>query len=134
MRIVSLHQPWATLVALGEKKIETRGWSTDFRGRLAIHAAMARRKYDTYPPLIQAALERREVKELPLGAVVCIVSLEWIQPTEIVRGKLSADELAFGNYEDGRFAWGLRLLKVFDYPLHEKGHQRFWNWDERGHL
>lgn len=39
MRAVSLHQPWASAVALGAKRIETRSWSTKYRGPLAIHAA-----------------------------------------------------------------------------------------------
>lgn len=39
MKALTLTQPWATLVAIGAKKIETRGWSTSYRGPLAIHAA-----------------------------------------------------------------------------------------------
>jgi hypothetical protein len=39
IRALSLHQPWASLVALGVKSIETRSWSTKYRGPLAIHAA-----------------------------------------------------------------------------------------------
>lgn len=39
MKAISLYQPWATLVAIGEKKIETRSWRTDYRGPLAIHAS-----------------------------------------------------------------------------------------------
>ena len=42
MKALTLHQPWATLVAVGEKRIETRSWSTDYRGPLAIHAGKAR--------------------------------------------------------------------------------------------
>jgi hypothetical protein len=38
-RVLSLWQPWASLVALGVKTIETRSWSTKYRGPLAIHAA-----------------------------------------------------------------------------------------------
>ncbi len=34
-----MYQPWASLVALGVKTIETRSWSTKYRGPLAIHAA-----------------------------------------------------------------------------------------------
>lgn len=36
---LSLWQPWASLVALGAKTIETRSWSTKYRGPLLIHAA-----------------------------------------------------------------------------------------------
>jgi hypothetical protein len=36
--VLTLHQPWASLIALGVKTIETRSWSTKYRGPLAIHA------------------------------------------------------------------------------------------------
>lgn len=39
MKALSLRQPWASLVALGVKTVETRSWSTSYRGPLAIHAA-----------------------------------------------------------------------------------------------
>jgi hypothetical protein len=39
MRCLTLTQPWASLVAIGAKKIETRSWPTNYRGPLAIHAA-----------------------------------------------------------------------------------------------
>jgi activating signal cointegrator 1 len=42
MKALSLWQPWASLVALGIKTIETRSWETKYRGPLAIHAAKKR--------------------------------------------------------------------------------------------
>lgn len=39
MKAITLWQPWATLIALGAKTIETRSWSTSHRGPIAIHAA-----------------------------------------------------------------------------------------------
>lgn len=39
MKALTLTQPWATLVAIGAKQIETRSWFTSYRGPLAIHAA-----------------------------------------------------------------------------------------------
>jgi activating signal cointegrator 1 len=40
MKALSLWQPWATLVAIGAKRLETRGyWPYAYRGDLAIHAA-----------------------------------------------------------------------------------------------
>lgn len=38
IRVLSLRQPWAHLVVSGLKSIETRTWSTSYRGTLAIHA------------------------------------------------------------------------------------------------
>lgn len=46
MKVLTLWQPWADLIAIGAKTIETRGWSTNHRGPIAIHAA--KRK----PPLV----------------------------------------------------------------------------------
>ncbi len=40
MKALSLKQPWAALVAIGVKKIETQSWGTSYRGSLAIHACV----------------------------------------------------------------------------------------------
>jgi len=39
MKVLTLYQPYATLVAVGAKRIETRSWSTKYRGPLAIHVS-----------------------------------------------------------------------------------------------
>lgn len=39
MKLITLWEPWATLMAIGAKKIETRDWSSGYRGWLAIHSA-----------------------------------------------------------------------------------------------
>jgi hypothetical protein len=39
VKALTLWQPWASLVAIGAKAIETRSWATKYRGPLAIHAA-----------------------------------------------------------------------------------------------
>lgn len=39
MRCLSLHQPWASLLVHGKKRVETRSWPTRHRGVLLIHAA-----------------------------------------------------------------------------------------------
>lgn len=48
VRALSLWQPWAGFVAVGTKTIETRHWSTKYRGPLLIHAA-ALARIDTRP-------------------------------------------------------------------------------------
>ena len=39
MKALSLTQPWASLVAIGAKRIETRSWYTPYRGSIFIHAS-----------------------------------------------------------------------------------------------
>lgn len=38
MKAITLIQPWASLIAIGVKTVETRSWQTPYRGLLAIHA------------------------------------------------------------------------------------------------
>jgi hypothetical protein len=50
MKALTLHQPWASLIAVGAKRIETRSWSTRYRGRILIHAgAKSPRRMATRP-------------------------------------------------------------------------------------
>lgn len=44
LRVLTVRQPWASLIALGHKRIEVRSRATNFRGWVAIHAGKARPK------------------------------------------------------------------------------------------
>lgn len=46
MKALSLKQPWAELIVLGKKIIETRKWKTNFRGEFYIHASKTFNKGD----------------------------------------------------------------------------------------
>ena len=39
MKVLSIKEPWATLIASKQKYIETRSWKTSYRGELYIHAS-----------------------------------------------------------------------------------------------
>ena len=39
MKVISIKEPFATLIMNGDKKIETRSWKTNYRGELFIHAS-----------------------------------------------------------------------------------------------
>jgi hypothetical protein len=40
MKILSIRQPWAYLITRGSKNIENRGWPTNYRGPVLIHASL----------------------------------------------------------------------------------------------
>lgn len=63
MKALTLHQPWASLVALGVKTVETRGWATSYRGPLAIHAGTHRPLRMNLPPLWSVGKTRDEQRE-----------------------------------------------------------------------
>jgi hypothetical protein len=38
MKALSIRQPWAWLIATGQKDVENRSWPTSFRGEFLVHA------------------------------------------------------------------------------------------------
>lgn len=46
MRILTLKEPFATLIMKEIKTIETRSWRTNYRGEIYIHASIKKPKYD----------------------------------------------------------------------------------------
>jgi len=136
MKAITLLQPWATLVAIGAKKIETRSWRTLYRGRLAISAAKsfpvsARELCLPGTPIGEALKESgfpRLDLDLPLGVVVCTVWHErCVLMTE--RNLPGPPEYHYGHYEPGRWMWMWRSVERFEVPVPVRGFQGLWNWD-----
>ncbi len=133
---ISLWQPWATLIAIGAKQHETRGWSTKHRGRILIHAS---KRWTTSLTVVSTsdrfrqALERASVTftptsrapgcGLPLGAFVAEAELVQVIPTEDVDVAPDADERYFGDFSPGRFAWRLANVHRLAVPVPYCGRQ-----------
>ena len=124
MKALSLWQPHATAIALGLKRYETRGWSTDYRGPLAIHAA--KRPWSDVGEWHDEArrrLERHAAVNGPIawafGAVVAVADLADCVPTCHVRGRIG-DAGFWGDFddvgEDGRPRYAMLLENVRALP------------------
>ena len=131
-KALSLWQPWASLIALGAKQYETRSWSTNYRGELVIHAAKrfarAEQALCATRPFIDWLVDGdiMSVKDMPLGVCLCVVELVDVVHTEVIAPSLSQQELAFGDYTPGRYAWKLEVVRVFDEPIPARGYQGLW--------
>ena len=153
MKVISLLQPWASLVVLGHKKIETRSWNTKYRGELLIHASVGK-KYKSIPAddplykyyhLLFAYSKIPPIEQLPYGAIIGKVNLidtytseelnstqgfsngknEWTIHPEFGGG----NELVFGDYSPNRYGWLLSDPVLFDKPIPAKGQLGIWNWE-----
>lgn len=124
MKALSLWQPWATAIALGHKRIETRHWSTSYRGPLAIHAAKQWDRDQREFASIERALGRLPGR-IPLGAIVATCELVDVRGTDelIHTQSVGAIERIYGNYTTGRFGWMLENIRVFHEPIPFKGAQ-----------
>jgi activating signal cointegrator 1 len=126
MRAISLWQPWASAVALGVKRVETRHWSTNYTGPLVIHAAKRWTRSEREFAEIEHTLGRLPSR-LPLGALVATCALIGCRRTEDVSHQLGSIERMYGDYYPGRFAWFLSDIKPFAEPIPWKGAQGFFN-------
>jgi len=125
MKAITLWQPWATLVALGYKEIETRSWPTSYRGPLAIHAAKRVSYHDMF--LFEDLLKG---VTLPLGRVVATCELVDVQRIGYNWSHLSHLEIRLGDFSIGRYAWILRNIHPLDPPVTAQGRQGLWDWEE----
>ena len=128
MKALTLTQPWATAVAIGVKQIETRSWSTTYRGPLAIHAAKGWTAADREFAQTERTLGRIPPR-IPLGAVIATCELYDVCPAEEIGLLASAIERLYGDYSPGRFAWMLTNVHPLPEPVPARGSLGLWEWD-----
>ena len=84
MKAITIQQPWASLIANGEKKYETRCWKTAYRGPIAIHVGLRlypdifqfmQCKLKTAEYLIECGITPKNIDELPRGAIIATADL-----------------------------------------------------------
>lgn len=179
LKALTLHQPYATFVVAGSKRIETRSWRTAYRGWLAVHAGA------TIPSYLGLGRRgRREIGDyevekdqsglllrgdslswpyrLPLGAVVAVVELVdcvpivdevredvpayawpvpaepdehdgrlWVRHTKGTSVPFREDDfgnqLPYGDFSPGRYAWMLGRVIRLTRPMPCAGHQGLWD-------
>jgi hypothetical protein len=130
MKALTLWQPYASLIAEGFKAIETRGWSTPYRGPLAIHAArhwsegLRARASEINGYLIDRG--RRPLATMPLGRVVCVVDLVGVRQVKDHWDKFPESERVWGDLSPGRFAWMLENPRRLLEPVSATGRQGLW--------
>lgn len=144
MKVISLLQPWASLVVMGAKKIETRSWKTSYRGEILIHASKALK------PVQRQVCEGshfknyiRHISELPFGQIIgavhidntfASVSHDFHIRMHIEDGKpwgrwheeALEREFAFGDYSLGRYGWELSNPVKFKKGYDCKGALSLW--------
>lgn len=145
LRVLSLHNPWACLMACGSKTIETRGWGTKYRGDVAIHASKNfdrdEKELCMKSPFCDELHKGnwhtlRQVRDTG-GHVLCIVELyDCVEMTHAMCEEMrlksgsAAFDFLFGAWEPGRYAWKTRNVRRLDKPKELRGLQGLYTWPE----
>ena len=126
MKVLTIRQPWASLIMAGLKEYEFRSWKTNYRGELLIHAGKT----------IDKEAERRLKKYLPdvlpteqiLGKVELI---DCIKVTPQFLGglrKINPDIYAKSVFKE-EYAWNVKVLEKFNEPIESKGKLGLWDYN-----
>ena len=124
MKVLTLKQPWASLVANGYKVYEFRSWKTNYRGEILIHAGCG---------VDKEYLEK--VKdygiEFPKKKILCKVVLEvCIEIDDDFNKKIkSLDNNVYGSKDREGYAWKLGKVTKLDIPDEVNGQLGLWNYN-----
>lgn len=126
MKVLTIKEPWASLIVEGYKEYEFRSWKTNYRGKILIHAGLS--------------LEKDQAKKFNdynlkygKGEIIGEAELvDCIKVSEDFQSELrKKDEIVYGNSGHvENYAWKLVNIKKYDERIKCKGKLGLWNYDE----
>ena len=127
MKVLSIKQPYASLIAYGIKKYEFRTWNTKYRGEILIHASKS---------VDKKAMEEFKCYNLdyPLGCIIAKVNIiDSVKVDDDFRGVLKSENSLVYNHVINDKMWqgygfkidNARLVK----PIYINGKLGLWNYD-----
>ena len=126
MKVLTIKQPWATLIMQGYKRFEFRSWQTKYRGDLLIHAGKG---------IDKEAIKRLEKylpEELPTGKILGKVTLvDCIKMSPEFKEELlkeNRDIYTKSSFQEN-YGWQVSDVEVFENPIDVKGHLSLWEYN-----
>ena len=125
MKVLTIKQPWASLIIEGYKKYEFRSWKTKYRGKILIHAGMS---------LEKDMVDRFKSYNLdyPLGFIIGEATLEdcILVDKEFNEQLRKENPIVYGRSNHVEtYAWKLSNIKKYDKPIEIKGKLGLWNYE-----
>jgi hypothetical protein len=114
VKALTICQPYAHLIATGEKVVENRTWPTSHRGTVAIHAGRSLEWLDPN--------DKSRYPGMAFGAVVAVARLAACVRVE----NLTAAPWAGHEHAFGPWCWCLADVRVLREPVDCRGAQGLW--------
>lgn len=126
MKVLTIKQPWASLIIEGYKKYEFRSWKTKYRGKILIHAGMS---------LEKDMVDRFKSYNLdyPLGCIIGEATLEdcILVDKEFNEQLRKENPIVYGRSNHVEtYAWKLSNVIKYKKPIYVKGQLGLWNYDK----
>lgn len=123
MKVITIKQPWASLIVNGYKKYEFRSWKTNYRGELYIHAGKG---------IDKEGMKRVESLNLkyPKSRIIGKVIIEdCIELNDKVNKKINSEnEFIYGKDINRKgYAWVLKESELLNIEKEINGRLSLWN-------
>ena len=126
MKVLTIKNPWASLIVNNYKKYEFRSWKTNYRGKILIHAGLS---------LEKDQLEKFKDYNLECSKGMIIGEAELVDcilvDEKFNKELRDIDPIVYGRSNHVEtYAWKLENVKKYDKPIPIKGKLGLWNYDE----
>lgn len=123
MKVLTIKQPYASLIASGYKKYEFRSWKTKYRGELYIHAGNGIDKN-------RMDMVKEYELDYPNGYIIAKVDLvDCILVDEKMNEELRKENSKVYTHDyTGYYAWKLENVEILDNPIKTSGKLSIWNY------
>lgn len=131
MKVLSIKEPYASLIKNKYKLIETRSFKTNYRGELYIHASLS--KIDKETKNNSELMSLLGEYDYQYGYIICkcnLVDCVYMNQEFIEKIKQNHTEYICGYYEEGRYAWVLEDIVPLTEPIKAKGRLNIWNFEK----
>lgn len=133
MRVLSIRQPWASLIVKGFKDVENRSWSTSIRGEIGVHASSAKSEDDWEDAIITASMiQTITFSDAEKWLIETIGDFDKLQ-RGLILGTVEITDCKRERTSPWHFEenWGFYLQnpKEIKKPIPAKGKLGFWDFD-----
>ena len=124
MKVLTIKEPWASLIAYGYKEYEFRSWKTNYRGKILIHAGKTLEKE------ISNVFKDYNL-EYSKGEIIAIADLTdcILVDEDFNKELLNKNKLVYGRTNHTmKYAWKLENVKLID-KIKINGKLGLWNYE-----
>ena len=126
MKVLTIREPWASLIINGYKEYEFRSWKTNYRGKILVHAGKGidnniLSRFDDY----NLSYEK--------GAIIgeaTLVDCILVDDEFSDLLKKNNPTVYFKSHYSSKYAWKLENVIKYEKPINVKGQLGLWNYEK----
>ena len=121
MKVLTIKEPWASLIVQGFKKYEFRSWKTNYRGKILIHAGLSKENVEVFEEYNLDISSGEIIGEAYITDCTLVDDIFDKKLREI-------DKNVYGNDHVGLYAFKLDRVVKYKRKIKAKGKLGLWNY------